>query len=399
MSTGTNKKIKQVKEYEGMLTCIFEHEVVKSTAEYEWTGPKLSREVWNEVLAFFRWTQATTKSESQVRLYCNHLTYEWKAWAFPQTEGTGMTTREIENEDAKTQRAQFSDGRGWFYYGTVHHHCTGSAFQSSVDEANERNQDGIHITVGKLESPQYDIDARLYQSGYKIMDWEIEEFWETGDVYAGIPTHIKEFLPKDYPQRMALLQMGTPPPNDQTFPEVWRTNLIREVRVTPRAMTYDHSPGYWQNGGYVNKKSYTDRSHIDTEFDRKRFVSEVIRYLTTDENPMKPSLDEFAKIISDFSQAMSFIHCDVLDIMLRNDVRFPTAIKLMEEIKNKTTEMQLEKELEAKLGKTKGRPQSRLGLPAGGNGASTEKHAGAVEHMENEGGHYAGYGHGFGMGG
>ena len=92
MSTkAENKKLKQVKEFGGLMTCILEHDIAKTTADYEWTGPKMDPEMWRQVLAFFRWTYPTTKSESQVRLYVNYKTRVWRAWAFPQKEGTGMT--------------------------------------------------------------------------------------------------------------------------------------------------------------------------------------------------------------------------------------------------------------------------------------------------------------------
>ncbi len=33
---------------------------------------------------------------------------------------------------------------------SAHHHCSASAFQSGTDEENERGQDGLHITVGRM---------------------------------------------------------------------------------------------------------------------------------------------------------------------------------------------------------------------------------------------------------
>jgi len=100
------------------MSCIFEHQTSGTTADFEWKGPKLNA-VWPEVLAFFRWTNDTMKSESQVRLFVNVRTQEWKAWAFPQKANTGMTAKELTEGDegyakAIEQRAQFPDP-DWYY--------------------------------------------------------------------------------------------------------------------------------------------------------------------------------------------------------------------------------------------------------------------------------------------
>ena len=49
-------KVKKVIEVPGLMACIFEHEVKETKVQYEWLGPKISREAWNEVLSFLRWT-------------------------------------------------------------------------------------------------------------------------------------------------------------------------------------------------------------------------------------------------------------------------------------------------------------------------------------------------------
>ena len=408
MSATTNKKIKQVKEFEDIMTCIFEHEVSKSSINYEWTGPKLGREMWNEVLGFFRWTYETTQSESQVRLYVNYKTKEWRAWAFPQTEGSGMTTREIENDAYKEQRVQFSDLDGWLYYGTVHHHCSASAFQSSTDEANERGQDGIHITIGKINSTQHDIDARLYQSGYKIPEWKIEQFWDPGDVYSGLPDHVKNVLPKDFPQRVVLMQMCTPPPINQIFPDIWKTNLIRIVHVVPKGKYKEYSRDqYFSANNYYQRKPFIERSQVEGDFDHKRFVMDVINYIRIPRKSEKEiTTSDFRFVLNAFHGCMSLVDCDIMDIMLRNDIRFPTALDLLDVIDKHLQEVALEEELQistgdSKMGKTKGNAaQGRLILPPGGNGPADNGNTGSEESMQSEGGsHYAGYGSGFGIGG
>jgi hypothetical protein len=386
------------------MSCIFEHEVSKTTANYEWTGPKISREVWNEILSFFKWTYDETKSESQVRLFVNHVTKEWKAWAFPQSLSTGMTTREIDNDETKEQRKQFSDADGWFYYGTVHHHCSSAAFQSGTDSANEEDQDGIHITVGKINSEQYDIDARVYQSGYKLVDFNLLDFWDTGDVYEGISAHVKGMLPKDYVSRMALLQMGTPAPKDYAFPEVWKTNLI----VPPRAVSVpvtNYGGSEWNQGSFYGRRMWTKRSYLRTEFDDRRFVQDMIEYLSSTES-RDITCAQVIELYQTLEKSLTLQDIDLFDIMVRNDVRFEAAIELINRLQQKLVEEELQRELDGEKsnGKSKKqikkekRQQQQLGMPpAHHHVRMNDDHSWETDGGTSGG--YPGYGSGYGIGG
>src|SRR5262249_18876807 len=120
----------QAHEVPGIFECVLRHDIKATTAEFKYKGPKFSQEMWNEILAFFKWSNSVHHSEAQVRLFV-HPEQGWRAWAFPQEGATGMTTRELDTPETKEQRKQF--GEGWLPYGTVHHHCNGGAFQSGTD--------------------------------------------------------------------------------------------------------------------------------------------------------------------------------------------------------------------------------------------------------------------------
>lgn len=214
----------------GIFSCLLEHEVKATKATFEWTGPKFTEEQWNEMLAYFRWTYNTEKSESQVRLFV-HPTEGWKIWAFPQRGGTSMTTKEIDNEDFKLQRAAIRDG--YIPFGTVHHHCASPAFQSSVDTADEKNVDGLHITIGRIDEKQYDMHVRMYIKGHRF-DPNMGAFWDIGDDarekiewVAGLG-----YSTPDVESREAKFQMCIPPEADQAFPDLWKANYILPERVT-----------------------------------------------------------------------------------------------------------------------------------------------------------------------
>lgn len=215
----TVSEIKESRDVPGLLECKWKHQIKTTEADLKYTGPRIDADTWNQVLSFFRWTQKEYHSESQARLFVNRAEAKWAAWAFPQEARTGMTAKEIEDCPAtKEQRAQFD--HNWIYFGTVHHHCSGSAFQSSTDEANEHDQDGLHITVGKMGSPHHDLHCRFYlRKMYFEPDMSL--FWDIGK-------ELQEKLPDDLHDRIARHQMGMV--IEVPFPDTWKENIIEVVK-------------------------------------------------------------------------------------------------------------------------------------------------------------------------
>ncbi len=170
------------KNVPGLLSCRIDYEVKSGKGRLNYTGPKFSTQMWHEVMSFFRWTNKEMDSESQVRLYVNVKLGRWGAWAFPQEARTGMSAREITAQETPEQAVERfaswnSEPSGdWLYFCTVHHHCSASAFQSGTDEENERNQDGLHITVGCMDSERHDIHARFYLAG-NCFEPDMSLFW------------------------------------------------------------------------------------------------------------------------------------------------------------------------------------------------------------------------------
>src|SRR5262245_29800207 len=265
--------LKKLNQIPGVFRCEFTHKTSETTADFQWTGDTLNT-IWPQVLAFFRWTQNTYHSESQLRLFVHRTTGEWKAWAFPQKARLGMAAKELDKDDegyhlAQEQRAQFNDD--WEYWGTVHHHCSASAFQSGTDEANERNQEGIHITVGHLDRLTYDIHFRMYIGGFKLKDVTALEFWDIGDELLSVPERFRPMLPPNIYETICKWQMGTPPPLDTEFPEVWKTNIID---ITPKAVvsqpTNFHRSQFAGHGCQYIGRIYLTRAIPGTEYDFNR---------------------------------------------------------------------------------------------------------------------------------
>ena len=348
--------IRQLKEIPGVMSCVFAHRTSSSTSEFSWTGGTLN-EIWPEILAFFRWTNQEYKSESQVRLFVNIQTKQWKAWAFPQKARLGMSAKELADGDegyerTRLQRAEFPD-ETWYYWGTVHHHCDAGAFQSGTDTQNEHDQDGIHITVGSLGSPRYTIDFRIYVGKFRLTSITVDKFWDCGEIEAGLPAHIKALLPADAREKLAKYQMCEPPPADQTFPEIWKENIIDCRPPTPPVSQPVNGPSttggqstleLGSNAVRTHVRPYSARSKANYEWDLKKATTELIQLIrhpafsTNDLEVVYDCLVTMSNVLDDES-------LDVLDILARNDVTPYNMAKFLD----KFLKDEKQKELEADI--------------------------------------------------
>lgn len=301
--------VKQLKEVPGLFVCFLEHQVSKTQAQFKWEGPTIPEEEWQQMLAFFQWSYDTTKSETQVRLYVNKVTRTWRIWAYPQEAKTGMSAFEIDNDKAKEQRAQFNPTEGWLYFGTVHHHCGCNAFQSSVDENNEKGQDGLHITVGNMDAKRYSIHDRFYLCGSRI-DHDLSWFWDIGDVMATIPEWAVRLLPDNTRDRVARGQMCEKAPDGTTFPEVWKENL---VYVAPKVVvsSYVGGLGYSPSTG----KYKFQRQPTNTTFDFAEAREQLLAWCVKNNVEELDAIAEMQHILKN-----DLFLTELISLMYRNDV-------------------------------------------------------------------------------
>ncbi len=225
--------------------------------EYIWHGGKISLALWKQITAFFEHTQRSHSCESQVRLYYNRLTGEWAAWAYPQRLGTGMFTKEIDEatgelaERRDRQRAQFSTRDGWEEFGTVHHHCTASAFQSGTDSNDEKDRVGLHITVGHITQNTYDLHWRVtFKQGKNVLFYnaaglDLSDWFEPPADLALVPPKYRAKIDV----QAAIVDLLKQPDPTVPFPEEWRNNLIAPVVV--QRTHYQGGGQHWNSEGFM----------------------------------------------------------------------------------------------------------------------------------------------------
>jgi len=121
-------------------------------------GKHIPRQMWKKILSFMKQSYDKFKSETLVFLFYDESKDQPWSWWVPPQETLGMTVKSLPDDpEYAEQRAHYPDTM----FGTVHHHCSTSAFQSGTDEADEVNREGIHFTVGNLNTDEFDLHCRI----------------------------------------------------------------------------------------------------------------------------------------------------------------------------------------------------------------------------------------------
>lgn len=284
-------------------------EVEKSEPYMNWNGKaKISMETWQQILSFFHWSYEEHGSEVQVRLFYHEETDEWSAWAFPQSYGSaGMTTKEISGDEFNDQRALLGN---CVCAGSVHHHCSTSAFQSGTDEKDEENQDGLHITVGHMDRPKYDLHSRV-SFDKEMYECDLDSWFEYPEEWNDLLDD--EIIP--YALEKKLCQ----PAKDVPFPDKWKENVTKEKPAFYRTYSHNRSVGYETHPAATKTKSVINpSSNAVTEK-----LKDVRTYVNIDESVTKKIFPYIQKIAAeqelmgaDIAQWYDMISCADLFIDL-----------------------------------------------------------------------------------
>lgn len=153
-----DNKVYQVNDNK-LFTTYNEVEVPEQEVTPIWKGAKIPLTMWQTIVKFCKHSYDELKSETLIYLFYDETAEQpWSWWVPPQTTA-GMTVKsDPDHVDYAEQRAQYPDTM----FGTVHHHCGTSAFQSGTDEADETQREGLHFTVGNLNKDHdFDVHFRM----------------------------------------------------------------------------------------------------------------------------------------------------------------------------------------------------------------------------------------------
>ncbi len=154
----------------------------------------------------------------------------------------------------------------WVYFCTVHHHCSADAFQSGTDEQNEKGQDGLHLTVGRMDEDRHDLHARFYLNG-SCFEPDMSLFWP-------IDAALVEQVPSETLDALARFQMCEKVTVD--FPDAWRVNIVEIKTERMKARDeHDHPLDSFHQGAEIRPWIHFERALLEiTQRCEREFVTE-----------------------------------------------------------------------------------------------------------------------------
>ncbi len=135
---------------------------------------KIPWEMLQKSIAFFKAVYVKQQSEALILpFYC------------PPASAGKRWNIEVPTQKAHGSRLEAEDPmnvpNGWLLAGSIHSHAAHPAGHSSTDDGDERFKDGIHITVGNVNSVNVTFSASVVVSGHRF---EVD----LDDLVEGIPT-------------------------------------------------------------------------------------------------------------------------------------------------------------------------------------------------------------------
>ena len=263
-----------------------------------WNGAKYPFDQYLQTLDFFEKGYEKTKSECLVFLYYDIEAGDWITWAPPQI-CDGMTVKADKKDPLyKEQRAAIPCS--YIQFGSIHNHCTGGAGVSGVDVDDEKDRDGLHITIGKIATPNlpYDIHSRATIKG--ITELIAAEEWVEFPEMPMIPVTMLQKVKKSMLTYLVAEDL-------KESPAEWLENAHE---APPAAINYPTIPSYAQTLRQEEIWSQQVADRKSQELDDCNTIEEIMELAKIDaktfkilinSNPRKvnPRWDEAMKVLDE----------------------------------------------------------------------------------------------------
>ena len=119
--------------------------------------PRVKSTVIAKAIQFFKVVYDHQKTEAAVLLHYSEK-HGWEL-SVPMQEATALYVKYDSSERLP----------GFLCVGTMHSHGNMSAYHSTTDIDDEASQDGVHITIGRLDRyPLFDMDAEIVIHGHRF---------------------------------------------------------------------------------------------------------------------------------------------------------------------------------------------------------------------------------------
>lgn len=233
----------------------------------EFHGKPIPMSMWHDIMHCMKQTQDKFKSEALVFLFYDTTAKQPWSWWLPPQQTQGMTVKSLPHDPAyKAERAKYPD----LMLGTVHHHCTSSAFQSSTDESDEVNREGMHFTIGHLDKDIFDIHFRMSLGGqcvdlkpYTYIEKVTSPFKKNVNVADNIRNAVIDRMTED---EMHNYNPNYPTDFSHLFDNIHHTTFTTSKYSKPNPIPYgglgwSNATDWWENEYYNQPTKNKKNSH------------------------------------------------------------------------------------------------------------------------------------------
>ena len=189
---------------------------------------KIKVKQFAKVLSLFKEVYQIYHSEANIILHYNKKKKRYKI--------------DVPKQGVSAAGVDYNNGehtyKDYIRIGTIHSHANMSAFHSGIDQDDEANWDGLHITLGKMDEKYFDISCSIMSGSERFMvqpqDYiegiELVEYQENSP-YGGF-----EWINNKYVKTTSRKKLGykiNVQEKDFKFPKTWLTKIDRPEYTKP----------------------------------------------------------------------------------------------------------------------------------------------------------------------
>lgn len=301
---------------------------------------KLPPTIMSQALDFFRRTYNRLKTEAEVLIAYNpNLEPNIKLFIPPQRVSHASVNSAFDPTHL---------GRGWQLIGSMHSHADFNAFHSGTDTNDAAEFDGVHITIGHVNTDKPSWAAMVTQNNTR-WDFDIEDIADLKELgQHTAPLWWDRYILNDANnEKIAQTYKDNEPPPRKAASASYTYNNNWQKPTTP----YQHKnddPSWWNKRPAIGLPAYTKQMAWEAEMDDDELamwgfgvqrptptpVAPVSKWKNDAEGKFNRLVDKFYEAIDELAKEYDTYPYDLLpakDIFDEEDLlNFQAAIDLME---------------------------------------------------------------------
>jgi PRTRC genetic system protein A len=234
--------------------------------------PKIPKIVFSKVINFCKDIYNKYHAEAVILLYYNSKR-KWYKLYIPNQQVSGGA---VSYQNLKTIP-------NYQLIGTIHSHGSMSAWHSYVDDRDEQHFDGLHITVGHIDQPMFDISSSIVINGKRFIV-DAGEYID-GIIRKSLPTPTNAEKKYKYQIDSSL----THPYNKK-----WLRKINKKVKYVPSSIipSYDLSAFLGDEDGNESSSTHPCFGCEVFHHGKKRFEEDLIKAYNLEEFVLDNDLDD-----------------------------------------------------------------------------------------------------------